>query len=81
MREWRLDQRRGEEAAGRAPAAFALPPPLSSLPWERAREDFGLSGTDFLGQMGRILLVAAKDERRVEVVDSIGDGGRLPPEA
>lgn len=79
MNEWRLDQRRAEEVAGRAPAALAMTRPLSSLPWERAREDFGLTGTDFLGQMGRVLLIAAKDERRVEVVDAIGDGGRLPP--
>jgi hypothetical protein len=79
MNEWRLDQRRAEETAGRAPAGLAMPAPLSSLAWERAREEFGLSGTDFLGQMGRVLLIAAKDQRRVEVVDSMGDGGRLPP--
>lgn len=79
MREWRLDQRRTQESTGRAPATLAMRPPLSVLAWERAREEFGLVGTDFLGQMGRVLLVAAKDERRVEVVDSIGDSGRLPP--
>lgn len=79
MHEWRLDQRHAEETAGRAPAALAMPRPLSSLAWERAREAFGLSGTDFLGQMGRVLLVAVKDQRRVEVVESIGDRGRLPP--
>jgi len=79
MNEWRLDQRLAEEAAGRAPAPLAVPRPLSSLAWERARERFGLTGTDFLGQMGRVLLVAAKDQRTVEVADSIGDSGRLPP--
>jgi hypothetical protein len=79
MNEWRLDQRRAEESAGRAPAPLAMPPPLSSLAWERAREEFGLTGTDFLGQMGRVLLVAAKDESKAELVDAIGDSGRLPP--
>jgi hypothetical protein len=79
MHEWRLDRRHVEETAGRAPAALTMPPPLSSLAWERAREAFGLSGTDFLGQMGRVLLVAAKDQRRVEVVEFIGDSDRLPP--
>lgn len=79
MNEWRLDQRRSEETAGRAPAALVLPPPLSSLAWERAREEFGLSGTDFLGQMSRVLLVAGKDQRRVELVDAIGHRDRLPP--
>jgi hypothetical protein len=79
MNEWRLDQRRAEETAGTPPSLFAMPPPLSSLAWERGREQFGLTGTDFLGQMSRVLLVAAKDQRRVEVFDSIGDSGRLPP--
>jgi hypothetical protein len=79
MNEWRLDQRRAEETAGRAPAALTMPRPLSSLAWERAREEFGLTGADFLGQMGRVLLVAAKDQRRVEVVAATGDSGRLPP--
>lgn len=79
MNEWRLDQRLAEETAGRAPAPLAMPPPLSALAWERAREQFGLTGTDFLGQMGRVLLVAAKDQRKVEVVDFIGESGRLRP--
>jgi hypothetical protein len=58
---------------------LALPRPLSSLAWERAREALGLTGADFLGQMGRVLLVAAKDQRRGEVVAVTGDSGRLPP--
>ena len=78
MNEWRLDQRRAEESAGRAPASLAMPPPLRALAWERAREEFGLTGTDFLGQMGRVLLVSAKDQRPAEVVDFIDDSGRLP---
>lgn len=79
MNEWRLDHRRAEETAGRAPASLAMPPPLSALAWERAREEFGLTGTDFLGQVGRVLLVSAKDQRRAEVVDGIEDSGQLPP--
>ena len=58
---------------------LALPPPLSELPWDLAQDAFGVVGTDFLGHLGRVLLGAAQDQRAVQVVDSTGEAGRLPP--
>jgi hypothetical protein len=56
-----------------------LPPPLSQLPWDLAREEFGVAGTDFLGHLGRVLLVAVQDQKTAQVIDSKGDPVRLPP--
>lgn len=58
---------------------LVLPPPLSQLPWDLAQEEFGVAGTDFLGHLGRVLLGAAQDQKAVQVIDSIGEPGRLPP--
>jgi hypothetical protein len=41
-----------------------LPPPLSQLPWDIARDEFGAVGGDFLAQMGRVLLRREQDEMR-----------------
>ena len=40
---------------------------------------FGLTGTDFLSHLGRVLLVAAQDQKAGQVIDSMGESGRLPP--
>jgi hypothetical protein len=37
--------------AGTTPAPLVVPPPLSSLAWDLAQHEFGVTGTDFLGQM------------------------------
>jgi hypothetical protein len=76
----RMQRRRleGEEAKG-AVLPLVLPPPLSQLPWDVAQEAFGLTGTDFLSHLGRVLLVAAQDQKAGQVIDSIGESGRLPP--
>jgi hypothetical protein len=50
------------EAAGTVPDPLTLPPPLSSLPWDIAQETFGVTGSDFLGHLGRVLLISAQDE-------------------
>jgi hypothetical protein len=39
-----------------------LSAPLSTLPWDLAQDTFGVVGSGFLGQMGRVLLTAAQDE-------------------
>jgi hypothetical protein len=67
-----------EEAKG-AVLPLVLPPPLSQLPWDVAQGAFGLTGTDFLSHLGRVLLVAAQDQKAGQVIDSIGESGRLPP--
>jgi hypothetical protein len=76
----RMQRRRleAEEAKG-AVLPLVLPPPLSQLPWDVAQEAFGLTGTDFLSHLGRVLLVAAQDQKAGQVIDSIGESGRLPP--
>ena len=61
----RLQRRRVTSEAGRPPDPLSLPPPLSHLPWDIAQETFGVTGSDFLGHLGRVLLTAAQDEREV----------------
>jgi hypothetical protein len=63
-----------EEAKG-AGLPLVLPPPLSQLPWDVAQEAFGLTGTDFLSHLGRVLLVAVQDQKAGQVIDSIGESG------
>jgi hypothetical protein len=76
----RLQRRRlrAEEAHAVIPP-LALPPPLSHLPWDLAQDEFGVVGTDFLGHLGRVLLVVAQDQKAAEVLDPAGEAGRLPP--
>jgi hypothetical protein len=72
----RMQRRRleAEEAKG-AVLPLVLPPPLSQLPWDVAQEAFGLTGTDFLSHLGRVLLVAMQDQKAGQVIDSIGESG------
>ena len=72
----RMQRRRleAEEAQG-AVLPLVLPPPLSQLPWDVAQEAFGLTGTDFLSHLGRVLLVAVQDQKAGQVIDSIGESG------
>jgi hypothetical protein len=72
----RMQRRRleAEEAKG-AVLPLVLPPPLSQLPWDVAQEAFGLTGTDFLSHLGRVLLVAVQDQKAGQVIDSIGESG------
>jgi len=69
---------KADDAQGGVPP-LVLPPPLSQLPWDLAQEEFGVAGTDFLGHLGRVLLVAVQDQKTAQVIDSTGDPVRLPP--
>jgi hypothetical protein len=72
----RMQRRRLEaEEAKDAVLPLVLPPPLSQLPWDVAQEAFGLTGTDFLSHLGRVLLVAVQDQKAGQVIDSIGESG------
>jgi hypothetical protein len=73
----RIQRRRLEAESAVLP--LVLPPPLSQLPWDVAQEAFGVVGTDFLGHLGRVLLVAAQDQKAGQMMDSTGEPGRLPP--
>jgi hypothetical protein len=76
----RVQRRRlNADEAQAAVLPLVLPPPLSQLPWDVAQEAFGLTGTDFLSHLGRVLLVAAQDLKAGQVLDSMGESGRLPP--
>lgn len=76
----RVQRRRlqADEAQGGVPP-LVLPPPLSQLPWDLAQDEFGVAGTDFLGHLGRVLLVAVQDQKAAQVLDSTGVPVRLPP--
>jgi hypothetical protein len=52
------------------PPPLRVPPPLDRLPWDLAQDHFGPQGADFLGVLGRVLLVAAQDQRRAQVADT-----------
>jgi len=76
----RVQRRRvsaSEGQGGVLPLVF--PPPLSQLPWDLAQDEFGVAGTDFLGHLGRVLLVAVQDQKAGQVLDSTGILVRLPP--
>jgi hypothetical protein len=76
----RMQRRRlTAEAAQVSLLPLVLPPPLSQLPWDLAQEEFGIAGTDFLSHLGRVLLVAAQDQKAAQVLDSTGKLDRLPP--
>jgi len=72
---WRIQARCGSE---RAPEPLRLPHPLSNLPWDIAQDEFGHKGADFIGAMGGVLLRAAKNQLKRQIVDYTGDLVTLP---
>jgi hypothetical protein len=57
----------------------ALPPPLTRLPWDPAKDEFGRKALIFLGIMGTLILRAAKDQFRPYPIAPSGFSSRLPP--
>jgi hypothetical protein len=72
---WRIQARCNSEHAAETKR---LPQPLSNLPWDIARDEFGPKGADFIGAMGVVLLQAAKNQLRSQAVDSTRDCATLP---
>lgn len=72
---WRIQARCNSEHAAKTKR---LPHPLSNLPWDIARDEFGAKGADFVGVMGAVVLQAAKNQLRGQVVDSNRDVSTLP---
>jgi hypothetical protein len=71
---WRIQKRAG---SAEAPPP-RMPLPLSRLPWDLAKDEFGGQGTDFIGAFGRLLVVVAKDEMRAQADEiSVESGGLL----
>ena len=58
----------------RPPEPLRLPPPLSQLPWDIAQSQFGTEGADFIGVLGKVLLLAAQSQFEAYVADAT----RLP---
>ena len=73
---WRIQMRAGSE---RKPEPLRLSSPLTSLPWDIARDEFGVKGADFIGTMGKLLLQTPKSELNGQTVDSKMDVGTLSP--
>ena len=64
---------RAEVEARAPPPPPRLPGALARLPWDVAQDQFGHEGAEFIGVFGRLLLLEAKDQTRVQVADSAGD--------
>ena len=56
-----------------------LPPPLLQLPWDIAQDEFGPTGADFLGYLGRVLVRFGQDARVTQVPVSTEEIGRHTP--
>lgn len=59
--EYALARRITQRAADPRSAPMRVPAPLSRLPWDIAKDEFGAQGTDFLAGFGRVLLATGKD--------------------
>ena len=70
---WRIQKRSTSEE----PPAPRVPPPLTRLPWDLAKDEFGGQGADFIGAFGRLVVGFAKDERRAQVRDIALESGGL----
>src|SRR5450432_4701774 len=73
---WRLDQRAAQTPP---PEPLRLPAPLNQLPWEFAKDQFGVQGADFIGVMGALILRSAKDQFSPYLPDPARLSGALPP--
>jgi hypothetical protein len=62
MRAWRLESKAKDDVKSREPPS--TPRPLSQLPWDIAKDEFGTKGAEFIGSLGRILLRVVKNQSR-----------------
>jgi hypothetical protein len=72
---WRMDQR---AAQAQPPEPLRLPAPLNQLPWNVAKDQFGVQGADFIGVMGALMVRAAKDQIRPYLIDPTRLPSALP---
>src|SRR5450631_3329606 len=73
---YRIDQRATQTEP---PAVLRVPAPLNQLPWEFAKDQFGVQGADFIGVMGALILRSAKDQLRPYLSDPARLPRTLPP--
>jgi len=73
---YRMQQR----AAQTDPVAepLRMPSPLDQLPWDLAKDQFGVQGADFIGVLGALLFRTAKDQFSAYIADSTRLSGTLP---
>ena len=76
--KWRSEKRAARDAF-QPVDPLRVPAPLSALPWEMAQEEFGVAGADFLGSMGRLLLIRAKDEMPAQARADTGESAIVGP--
>src|ERR1035441_1114855 len=67
---WRLDRRAAQ--VPQPPEPLRLPAPLNQLPWDVAKDHFGVQGADFIGVMSSLIIRVAKDHVGVQGADFIG---------
>src|SRR5438270_3426109 len=73
---YRIQQRGLQTDPPAEPLRMAVP--LTKVPWDLAKDQFGAEGADFIGILGGVLLRAAKDQFRAYVADSGRVPGTLP---
>ncbi len=73
---YRIDQRAAQTQS--PPEPLRLPAPLNQLPWDLAKDQFGIQATDFIGVLGALLLRTAKDQFRAYLLNTAGIGEKLP---
>src|SRR6516165_2620090 len=75
---YRIDHRNAQKPP---PELLRVPAPLTQLPWDLAKDEFGAKGADFLGVVSTLLLRSAKDQLLAYRVEQTGVPGTLPPSA
>jgi len=62
----------------RPPDPLRVPPELSGLPWEYAKDEIGQQATDFIAVTATLLVRLAKDQIEPQVIGSARDPRTLP---
>ncbi len=73
---YRIDRRNSQKPP---PELLRVPAPLTQLPWDLAKDEFGAKGADFLGVVSTLLLRSVKDQFLAYRVERTGVPGILPP--
>lgn len=74
---WRI-QRRCDEERLEPPRSL---PPLDSLPWDIAQDEFKPAGAAFLAVLGQVVVTHTKDQIGRQVAATLEKSGRHSPSA
>jgi hypothetical protein len=75
---YRIDRRSAQKPP---PEVLRVSAPLTRLPWDVAKDEFGAKGADFIGVVSTLLLRSAKDQFQAYRIEQRGVAGALPPSA